>query len=98
MTSSLLGQLSGLEEAPLENRLVLASNSIATFEEVWATQLVSPPISIQSSFQERVIGMDLAHRSFSDRSIERKFNFTSHSLDTEDKDIQRQQSYWKNSL
>ena len=39
--------------------------------------------------------MDLAHKSFSDRSIERKFNFTSHSLGNEDKDIQRQKPFGK---
>ena len=41
MTSSLLDHISSLEEAPLENRLVKeASNSIATFEEEVATQVV----------------------------------------------------------
>ena len=99
MTSSLLDHISSLDEAALENRLGQeANNSIATFEEEVSTKLLSPPISIQSSFQERVIGMDLAHKSFSDRSIERKFNFTSHSLGNEDTDIQRQQTFWKNSL
>ena len=99
MTTSLLDHTSDSDELPLENRsLKEARNSIAALEEEAATNLLSPPISIQTSFQERVIGMDLAHKPSSNRSIERKFNFTSHSLGASDKDIQQQHKFWQNSL